>query len=100
MVSILLILIPTAVLYVCEAQMITTTSTVGISTTLIETSTKFVLGFCVSQLDGPCTQKTQHRQPHYPSLHESTFPQASGAFLFNPSAVEKYFSLFSRILKI
>lgn len=73
--------------------MVTTTSTVGISTTMTETSTKFVLGFCVSQLDGTCSQKAQYHQPYYPSLHEKIMPRDGGAFLYNPSAVEKYISL-------
>ncbi len=103
---ILLILIPTLLLkHICEAQVITTTSTIAISTTETEMSTQLVLGFCISQLDGPCRRKKQHYyQPYYPSSYGQIQSRNEDAFLYSPSFVEKYvfWSIFStsRNLKI
>jgi len=93
---ILLILIQTLLLKnICEAELITTTSTIAISTTMTETSTQLVLGFCVSQLDGPCRRKKQYYyQPYYPSFYGQIQSRNKDAFLYSPSSVEKYVFLF------
>ena len=74
----LLILVTIALLYYrfCEAQVVTVTATVIVPTTLTDTSTQFVLGYCVSLLDAPC------REHHQQSNHD--------AYLYDPSVVEKY----------
>ena len=75
---------------ICEAQVISITLNIAESTTVTDTATLSVLGYCVSHLDAFCRLRKLHRR-YYPSIEENIVShlQDNDAPLYEPSTVEK-----------